>query len=296
MGWIPKISIACISCMSCQQRRPISSSRQHRISTKLGMQHHIYLLSSLHFKLVCSKPTQYSCNRHDQKQNSHQPQREQNNVQQHRIGKILQNIMFWTGPQNRLSTYLGYWSYMPPRGIWHRDPMRTIPRTIWSIRNKHRWTNKSSTNQEKGTHSRHHGPRGNRGENTTVLVVMGSVCESILWTNKKIKDLTRRGSWCLQGIGPIHQGHHATVQGGKHHIHNGKRTQRHQKQRILPHTHKHTARHKNLKPSTSQKSSRGSGRRNNWNNNQNKRKQKGIRKRPERQLGNKQESPTISSV
>ena len=25
-GWIPKISVACISCMSCQQTRPISSS------------------------------------------------------------------------------------------------------------------------------------------------------------------------------------------------------------------------------------------------------------------------------
>ena len=47
MGWIPKISVACISCTSCQQTRPISSSRQHRISTKLGMQHHIYPLSSL---------------------------------------------------------------------------------------------------------------------------------------------------------------------------------------------------------------------------------------------------------
>ena len=46
-GWIPKVSVACISCMSCQQTRPISSSRQDRISTKLGMQHHIYLLSSL---------------------------------------------------------------------------------------------------------------------------------------------------------------------------------------------------------------------------------------------------------
>ena len=41
------MSIACISCRSCQQTRPISSSIQHRISTKLGMQHHIYLLSSL---------------------------------------------------------------------------------------------------------------------------------------------------------------------------------------------------------------------------------------------------------
>ena len=46
-GWIPKISIACISCRSCQQTRPISSSRQQRISTQVGMQHHIYLLSSL---------------------------------------------------------------------------------------------------------------------------------------------------------------------------------------------------------------------------------------------------------
>ena len=33
--------------MSCQQTRRISSSRQHRISTQVGMQHHIYLLSSL---------------------------------------------------------------------------------------------------------------------------------------------------------------------------------------------------------------------------------------------------------
>ena len=46
-GWIPKVSVACISCRSCQQTWPISSSRQDRISTKLGMQHHIYLLSSL---------------------------------------------------------------------------------------------------------------------------------------------------------------------------------------------------------------------------------------------------------
>ena len=44
---MPKISVACISCTSHQQTRPISSSRQHRISTKLGMQHHIYPLSSL---------------------------------------------------------------------------------------------------------------------------------------------------------------------------------------------------------------------------------------------------------
>ena len=47
MGWIPKISIACISCTSYQQTRPIFSSRQHWISTKLGMQHHTYLLPSL---------------------------------------------------------------------------------------------------------------------------------------------------------------------------------------------------------------------------------------------------------
>ena len=46
-GGIPKISVACISCTSCQQTRPISSSRQHRISTQVGMQHHIYLLSLL---------------------------------------------------------------------------------------------------------------------------------------------------------------------------------------------------------------------------------------------------------
>ena len=38
---MPKISVACISCTSCQQIRPISSSRQHRISTQVGMQHHI---------------------------------------------------------------------------------------------------------------------------------------------------------------------------------------------------------------------------------------------------------------
>ena len=44
---MPKVSVACISCRSCQQTRPISSSRQHRISTPVGMQHHIYLLSSL---------------------------------------------------------------------------------------------------------------------------------------------------------------------------------------------------------------------------------------------------------
>ena len=36
-GWIPKVSIACISYTSCQQTRPVSSSRQDRISTKLGM-------------------------------------------------------------------------------------------------------------------------------------------------------------------------------------------------------------------------------------------------------------------
>ena len=47
MGWIPKISVACISYWSCQQTRPISSSRIHRISTKLSKQHHIYLLSSI---------------------------------------------------------------------------------------------------------------------------------------------------------------------------------------------------------------------------------------------------------
>ena len=47
VGWIPKISIACISCTSCQQTRAISWSRQQSISTKLGMQHHINLLSSL---------------------------------------------------------------------------------------------------------------------------------------------------------------------------------------------------------------------------------------------------------
>ena len=44
---MPKVSVACISCTSCQQTRPISSSRQDRISTQVGMQHHIYLLSSL---------------------------------------------------------------------------------------------------------------------------------------------------------------------------------------------------------------------------------------------------------
>ena len=47
IGWISKVYIACISCGRCLQTRPISSSRIHRISTKLGMQHHTSLLSSL---------------------------------------------------------------------------------------------------------------------------------------------------------------------------------------------------------------------------------------------------------
>ena len=47
MCWIEKISLACISCRSCQNTRPIFSSRTYRISSKLSMQHHIYLLSSL---------------------------------------------------------------------------------------------------------------------------------------------------------------------------------------------------------------------------------------------------------
>ena len=47
VGWISKVSIACISWGSCKQTRPIFSSRRHRISTRLHMQQHIKLLSSL---------------------------------------------------------------------------------------------------------------------------------------------------------------------------------------------------------------------------------------------------------
>ena len=47
MCWIPEISTACISYRSCQQTRPISSSRIFQISTKLSVHCHIYLLSSL---------------------------------------------------------------------------------------------------------------------------------------------------------------------------------------------------------------------------------------------------------
>ena len=47
IGWIPNIFIACILYGSDQQTRQISFSRTHRISTRLHMQHHIYLLSSL---------------------------------------------------------------------------------------------------------------------------------------------------------------------------------------------------------------------------------------------------------
>ena len=47
VGWISKVSIACISWGSCKQTRPIYSSRRHRISTRLHMQQHIKLLSSL---------------------------------------------------------------------------------------------------------------------------------------------------------------------------------------------------------------------------------------------------------
>ena len=42
-----KVSVACISWGSCKQTRPIYSSRRHRISTRLHMQQHIKLLSSL---------------------------------------------------------------------------------------------------------------------------------------------------------------------------------------------------------------------------------------------------------
>ena len=47
VGWISKVSVACISWGSCKQTRPIYSSRRHRISTRLHMQQHIKLLSSL---------------------------------------------------------------------------------------------------------------------------------------------------------------------------------------------------------------------------------------------------------
>ena len=47
VGWISKVSVACISWGSCKQTRPIFSSRRHRISTRLDMQQHIKLLSSL---------------------------------------------------------------------------------------------------------------------------------------------------------------------------------------------------------------------------------------------------------
>ena len=46
-GWISKVSIACILHRSYIQTRPIFSSRTHRFSTRLYMQHHIELLSSL---------------------------------------------------------------------------------------------------------------------------------------------------------------------------------------------------------------------------------------------------------
>ena len=47
VGWISKVSVPCISWGSCKQTRPIFSSRRHRISTRLHMQQHIKLLSSL---------------------------------------------------------------------------------------------------------------------------------------------------------------------------------------------------------------------------------------------------------
>ena len=47
VGWISKVSIACISWGSCKPTRPIFSSRRHRISTRLHMQQHIKLLSSV---------------------------------------------------------------------------------------------------------------------------------------------------------------------------------------------------------------------------------------------------------
>ena len=51
----------------------------------------------------------------------------------------------------------------------------------------------------------------------------------------------------MQSTRPIHQGYHAAVRGGNHHICDGKRTQRSQKQRTLPHTHNHTTGYKNWK-------------------------------------------------
>ena len=47
VGWISKVLVACISWGSCKQTRLIFSSRRHRISTRLYMQQHIKLLSSL---------------------------------------------------------------------------------------------------------------------------------------------------------------------------------------------------------------------------------------------------------
>ena len=47
LGWISKVSVACISWGSCKQTGLIFSSRRHRISTRLHMQQHIKLLSSL---------------------------------------------------------------------------------------------------------------------------------------------------------------------------------------------------------------------------------------------------------
>ena len=47
VGWTSKVSVACKTWGSCKQTRPNFSSRRHRISTRLHMQQHIKLLSSL---------------------------------------------------------------------------------------------------------------------------------------------------------------------------------------------------------------------------------------------------------
>ena len=57
VGWISKVSVACISWGSCKQTRPIFSSRRHRVSTRLHMQQHIKLLSSLIISFIFQLPT-----------------------------------------------------------------------------------------------------------------------------------------------------------------------------------------------------------------------------------------------
>ena len=65
---------------------------------------------------------------------------------------------------------------MPMRGIRFRPTQRTFPKTHRSNRNTHRGAKKNPAGEEESTHSRNHGPGGNRGENETVLSALG-VCE-----------------------------------------------------------------------------------------------------------------------